>query len=663
MKTGAPLRSWNADASAASTGSTSKKRPKTAFIASSEAAMPVPWLRNWRRLTPSRGAIRAASARIRSSTRRCATVCGIGGNSSFDTSCVGIGTALRRPRRIPRVTRKLTPASSQSLLRALGLDALSQGQSEAVAPPGALLHVRLRLGLLLARQSLHVRETDAPAAFLDREHQHLDLAVHEKGLAGIRTATHRELGSGHETGLARTEAHENAERLVALHRPGEERAHLDARLHLLPERGALGRQRQRDAALVSIDVDDEHADLRAGRRRFPQGPLTAARNLRDVQEAVDTRQELDEYPELGRAHGAPAHDLALAQPSGHPGPRIPLERLQAERDPPFLLVEPEHLDAHRVADAQEVGRTAHARMGELGERHETLHAAQVDERAEVGERGDRPGEHGPRHDLLARFLGRLGGALLEQAPAGEDQIAAVLAEGRDAKLEDAPDVVVRRLDAAQVHLRERAEPAQAADRDLVAALDHGRHLALDRNTGLSRHRQRLPRLRALPELVREPDLVAGRHDRRLDLVAYGHAKLALPVRQLGALDPRLALAADVDEHALGRDLDDAPFHDLSDLEDGPGGFTSKQGREVFGITHAHHPRRGFSRGQADRGPLLREDPGRVSGARPRRTPGRPEPRRACRGRRRSSGPAGPPASRADRPSPHSVCHAARARRR
>src|SRR6516164_6001810 len=222
MKTGAPLRSWNAAGSAASTGSTSKKRPKTAFIASSEAAVPVPWLRNWRRLTPSRGAIRAASARIRSSTRRCAAVCGIGGNSSFDTSRVGIGTALRRPRRMPGVMRKLMPASSQALLRALGLDALAQGQPEAVAAPGTLLHVRLRLGLLLSRESLRVRETNAPAAFLDRQHQHLDLAVHGEGLAGVRAAAHRELRGGHQTRLARAEAHEDAERFVALHFPGEQ---------------------------------------------------------------------------------------------------------------------------------------------------------------------------------------------------------------------------------------------------------------------------------------------------------------------------------------------------------------------------------------------------------------------------------------------------------
>ena len=87
--------------------------------------------------------------------------------------------------------------------------------------------------------------------------------------------------------------------------------------------------------------------------------------------------------------------------------------------------------------------------------------------------------------------------------------------------------------------------------------------------------QRLPGLRTLAELVREPDLVARRHHGGLDLVADGHAQAALVVGQLGALDPCLTLAAHVDEDALGRDLDDAPLHDLADLEHRPGGFTGE----------------------------------------------------------------------------------------
>ena len=62
------VRSWKAAGSAASTGSTSKNRPNTAFMASSDAAMPPLVRRKSRRLSPSRGASRPAAARMRCST-------------------------------------------------------------------------------------------------------------------------------------------------------------------------------------------------------------------------------------------------------------------------------------------------------------------------------------------------------------------------------------------------------------------------------------------------------------------------------------------------------------------------------------------------------------------------------------------------------------------
>ena len=224
-------------------------------------------------------------------------------------------------------------------------------------------------------------------------------------------------------------------------------------------------------------------------------------------------------------------------------------------------------------------------MRQLGERHEPLHAAQVDERPEVRQGGDGPGQHCARGDFLPRLLGRLGGTLLEQATAGEDQVAPVVAERRDAEFQDAADVLFRRIDAAQVHLRERTEAAQAADRHLVAALDHRGHLALDRNAGLRGHGQRLARLRALPELVRKSHLVPGRDDGGLDLVAQRDLQASVLVGQLGALDPGLALAADVDEDALGRDVDDAALHDLAHLEDWTSRFAGEHRGEIFGVAH------------------------------------------------------------------------------
>ncbi len=52
MKNASPVRALNAEGSAASTGSTSKKRPNTAFMASSEVAIPPLVRRKSRRLEP-----------------------------------------------------------------------------------------------------------------------------------------------------------------------------------------------------------------------------------------------------------------------------------------------------------------------------------------------------------------------------------------------------------------------------------------------------------------------------------------------------------------------------------------------------------------------------------------------------------------------------------
>jgi hypothetical protein len=55
----------------------------------------------------------------------------------------------------------------------------------------------------------------------------------------------------------------------------------------------------------------------------------------------------------------------------------------------------------------------------------------------------------------------------------------------------------------------------------------------------------------------------------LDLVPDGHAQPPVFIGQLGAVDPGLALAADIHEDTFGRDLDDTPLHDLAASRAGP----------------------------------------------------------------------------------------------
>src|SRR4029453_14620571 len=76
------------------------------------------------------------------------------------------------------------------------LDALAEGEPEAVATLGALLEIGLSLRLLLAGQCLRVRETDAPTAFFDSEHQYLNFAPGRERFDPVGAVLHGKLGGG-----------------------------------------------------------------------------------------------------------------------------------------------------------------------------------------------------------------------------------------------------------------------------------------------------------------------------------------------------------------------------------------------------------------------------------------------------------------------------------
>src|SRR5262249_45490935 len=148
--------------------------------------------------------------------------------------------------------------------------------------------------------------------------------------------------------------------------------------------------------------------------------------------------------------------------------------------------------------------------------------------------------------------------LFEQAAAAEHDVAALFSVLRDAEFVEAADVGLGGIDATQIHLRERAEGAKPGHRDLVAALDHCLNLAFPRKAGLGGDLESFPGLDALEKPVGEADLVAGPHDRGLDVVADSPLHVPVLVSELGTVDQRLALAADVDENRLLPDLEDAP---------------------------------------------------------------------------------------------------------
>ena len=124
-------------------------------------------------------------------------------------------------------------------------------------------------------------------------------------------------------------------------------------------------------------------------------------------------------------------------------------------------------------------------------------------------------------------------------------------------------------------------------RHLVAALDDGGHLALHRNPARRGRRERLARLGAPLQPVRQTDLVARGDDGGFDLVPDAHPQLSVVLGQLGTINPGLALAADVDEDMLGRDLDDPSLDDLTDLQGRPRLLAREHRGKIFRRLFTH----------------------------------------------------------------------------
>ena len=148
-------------------------------------------------------------------------------------------------------------------------------------------------------------------------------------------------------------------------------------------------------------------------------------HLGDVDEALDAVAELDERAERNELGDLALDDRADREVLDEHLPRILGGLLEAERDALAVEVDVEHLDLDRIADLDDLGRVVDVAPGELGDVHEAVDAAEVDERTEVDDGGDVTRQD---HALLqlAEDLGALGlAALFEDDATREDDVVAV----------------------------------------------------------------------------------------------------------------------------------------------------------------------------------------------------------------------------------------------
>src|SRR5690606_286401 len=351
-------------------------------------------------------------------------------------------------------------------------------------------------------------ERDPLALGLDVEHDRLDflalLVIADGLLAGH---VPRQIRQVHEAVDAARQADEHAEigdRLdlaldaIALRVVLRE---LDPRVRL-----AL-LQAERDPTALLVDVEDHDLDLVADLHDLVRiDVLVRPIHLGDVHETLDALLDLDEAAVVSDVRDLAEQPRVRRIAAGEVRPRIRAELLQAERDAVALPVELEHLDLELLTDADDLGRMLDALPGHVGDVQQPIDAAQVDERAVIGQVLDDAAQHRAFLQVLEQRLALGAVFRLHDGAPRYDDVVALLVELDDLELERLP--LERRRVADRAHVDERAGQERAheidVDREAAAhaAADHaGDYLAL-----LERLLEAAPGARALRLLARQPRL-------------------------------------------------------------------------------------------------------------------------------------------------------------
>ena len=252
------------------------------------------------------------------------------------------------------------------------------------------------------------------------------------------------------------------------------------------------------------------------------------------------------------------------------GPGVLHHLLEAQRDALGLGVELEHLDPDVVADLEQLRGVGDPAPGHVGDVQQAVDAAQVDEGAVLGEVLDDALDDLAFLELVERLLLELGALLLEQHPAGQHDVAALLVELDDLEAVGFADVGVEVAHRPQVDLRARQERLHpAADGDREAALDPRADGPFDELVALTGGGDLVPDLETVGLLLGQDTqavLVLAALEEDVDLVADLDADLALAVHELVQRNRAFGLVADVDDDVFVAQRDDLAFDDVAFFE-------------------------------------------------------------------------------------------------
>src|SRR6266403_1268511 len=426
----------------------------------------------------------------------------------------------------------------------------------------ALRHLRPRV-----LDELLDAERDALVVDVDAQHDRLDLVTLLVELRGVlHLLGPVQVGDVHQAVDVLLHLDEEAEVGDALDAAAELRAHRVVHTHQLPgvRLGLL--EPERDAAVGGVDV--EHLDLdllphleHLRGMRHALGP----RHLGDVDQSLDAPLDLDEGAVIGEADDLAADARVDRQALGDGRPRIGHDLLHAERDALALRVVLEDDHLHAIGDVDDLGGMPDAAPRHVGHVEEPVDAAEIDERAVVGDVLDRALED----DALLQHLQGLGlerGALaLEDRSPGNHHVPARAVELEDGEAAVMANVAVEVARRPEIGVRAGEERGHA-DVHLEPALHLADDRPFDRTVALEGLLDLAPDLELLRLLPREDDVArlgVARLEVDVDLVALVHGELALARGELVDRDGALGLVADVDRHRVAPDEDYPAGDDLA----------------------------------------------------------------------------------------------------
>ena len=242
-----------------------------------------------------------------------------------------------------------------------------------------------------------------------------------------------------------------------------------------------------------------------------------------------------------------------------------IELLVAERDALGRRVVLEHDHVDLVVHLEQLRRMADAAPRHVGDVQQPVDAAQVDERAVVGDVLDDALEDLALGEHVERVLLLFGVLFLEQRLARQHDVAALLVHLDDAHAQLLPAQRVEVANRAHVDLRSGQERADADvdGQPALDALDDAADDDLALGVGLL---DLVPDLHLLRFFAGQDDVafaILGALEQDVDDVAGLHGDLAALVEELGELDDAFGLVADVDDDFRRRDLENGALDDLA----------------------------------------------------------------------------------------------------